>query len=225
MAAFLQAAREGADMVELDARLTRDGVLVVFHDRRLGRTARGWRAVRDLDATTLCRTSAGLWFGESFRHERIPLLMEVLERLPARIGVNIEVKTDGDRKRYPVLALRLATALRSTDRPILVSSFDHQFIRLFTTHAPTVPTGVIYMAVRDFRKRPAVMARSAGAGTFICSIAQLRRRFVVEGRARGIAVMVYGVNSRRHCRKAVLYGVNGIITNHPARMRLLVSQH
>jgi glycerophosphoryl diester phosphodiesterase len=219
LAAFRLAARHGADMIELDIRMTRDGALVVFHDRRLGRTARGWRPVRDSLLTELREKDAGRWFSARFAGEMIPLLAEILQNLRREIGINIEVKTDGDKRRRTMLAVRLAELLRHSGRTLLVSSFDHVFLRKFHTIAPGLPLGTLLMPVRDARRRPSVITRKTGATMFICSIAQLRRRHMRDAREAGLGVMVYGVTRPRQFRKALRAGVDGIITNHPLKMR------
>jgi glycerophosphoryl diester phosphodiesterase len=223
MAAFLLADRQGADMVELDVRLSRDGEPVVFHDRRLGRTARGWKRVSDHTLAHLRTLDAGRWFSDRFAGERIPTLREVLHRLPPRLGVNIEVKTDGDRKRRHLLASRLGAFLRPERRLLLVSSFDHRFLKIFHPYAAGIPTGALYMAVRDLRTRPSVLARRTGASVFICSSAQLRKRFVRDAREHGMRVLVYGVNTGRHLQRILRFGADGVITDHPRKIRSLVT--
>jgi glycerophosphoryl diester phosphodiesterase len=223
LAAFLQADRDRADMVELDVRLSLDGGLVVFHDRRLGRTAPGWRRINAVPSEGLQELDAGRWFGERFTGERIPSLRDVLDHLPHRTGVNVEVKTDGDRARRGLLASRLASELRTERRRLLVSSFDHHFLRIFRRHRPDIPLGVLYMAVRDLRLRPSTLARRSGAGTFICSAAQLRRRFCRDAGQHGMTVLAYGVNTRRHLQRALRLGVHGVITDVPRTIRSLVT--
>jgi glycerophosphoryl diester phosphodiesterase len=224
MAAFLRADRERADMVELDVRLSQDAELVVFHDRRLGRTAPGRKRIRDVTSTVLRGLDAGGWFGSRFVGEPIPALREVLHRLPQRTGVNVEVKTDGDRARRPLLASRLAALLRLERRRLLVSSFDHTFLKVFRELGTGIPTGALYMAVRDLRIRPSVLRRRTGASTFICSSAQLRKRYCRDAGRHGMTVLVYGVNTERQLRRAARLGADGVITDVPRLIRSLVSQ-
>src|SRR5512132_2317510 len=103
LAAFRLAAKVGVDMIELDVRLTADRHLVVFHDRRLGRTVRGSGPVWMKTLAELRDLDAGSWFGHRFRRERIPTLHEVFHAVPRSVGINIEVKTDGDSRRNPEL--------------------------------------------------------------------------------------------------------------------------
>jgi glycerophosphoryl diester phosphodiesterase len=225
-AAFARAVSDGADLIEFDIRMSRDGVLVVFHDRRLVRTTDGSGRVRDLPLSALRPLDAGAWFGRQFAGERIPTLEEVLESVPLRVGLNVEVKTDGDRRRNDAVAGELVRQLRARGgaRRVLVSSFDHGVLRTLHTIAPDLPLGVLYTAVRDFGTPPSVLCRRAGATVFICSRSQLRRRHCAEARSRGTAVLVYGVDRPEQLRHVLRMGVDGVITNTPHEIRRMLEE-
>jgi glycerophosphoryl diester phosphodiesterase len=227
LAAFRQAVRERADMIELDVRLSADGEPVVIHDRRLHRTTGVQGKVREWAVTELEQLNAGARFGRTFAGERIPRLATVLRTLPPTIGLNVEVKTDGDRRRSGLMVERLAELLRSTRgrRTILVSSFDHGFLRHFHRRFPEIPIGVLYSAVRDFGRSPARLARQAGGTAFICSRAQVRTRWIRIAHAENISVLVYGVNSVRQMIALRHREVDGVITNYPARLRRALYTH
>jgi glycerophosphoryl diester phosphodiesterase len=86
--AFRRAAELGADMVELDLHLSRDGELVVIHDARVDKTTDGAGEVRALTLAELRRLDAG-------RGERIPTLQEVIDALRSRCRLYIELKAPG----------------------------------------------------------------------------------------------------------------------------------
>jgi glycerophosphoryl diester phosphodiesterase len=146
--AFLLAVELGADGIELDVRLTRDGVPVLFHDRAL------W-----LDGTRLhCRPSAAV--ARSLRKmsiaelewpeiEHVPIvhrngataepvrLETVLEELPSALWVDIEIKAGRD---YDCrIAHVVRDCLRLRPERVLVSSFDHVLLHEFGRLAPAVP--------------------------------------------------------------------------------------
>ena len=87
-AAFALAVADGADMIEFDVRLSSDGVPVVFHDDRTGRTAKGNLAVGRTPAARL--RTVRLKNGEEF-----PFLADVLEIVGGIVPVNIESKAPG----------------------------------------------------------------------------------------------------------------------------------
>ncbi|MCP3990175.1 MAG: hypothetical protein GY724_13950 [Actinomycetia bacterium] len=94
MAAFVAAHELGADAVELDVHLSRDGVPVVHHDYLVDKTTSGTGPVFDLDWSDLADLDAGSWFDESFRGERIPRLEEVLEI--DQLDFEVELKGCGE---------------------------------------------------------------------------------------------------------------------------------
>jgi glycerophosphoryl diester phosphodiesterase len=227
LAAFRLAVASGADMIELDVRMSRDGRLMVIHDRRVDRTTNGSGSVFRKSAADLQALDAGSWYARRFTGERIPALQEVFHLLPCRIGLNIEVKTDGDRRRSELLARELGRLIRkkSRGRQVLVSSFDHHFLLKFHLLHPSVPTGALYLAVRDFGKRPSHIARRIGAHAFICSRAQVRKRFVTDAHTHRMVVAVYGVNRRSQLARMLELGVDAVITDHPGEMmRLLIGR-
>ncbi len=227
LAAFQMAAALGADMIELDVRMSRDGELMVIHDRRVDRTTDGSGSVFRKSAADLQTLDAGSWYARRFTGEKIPSLRTVFRLLPHRIGLNIEVKTDGDRRRGGLLAQELGRLIRkeSRGRQVLVSSFDHRFLVKFHLLCPSVPTGALYLAVRDFGKKPSRIGMQTGAHAFICSRAQVRKRFVTDAHTHRMVVAVYGVNRRSQLARMLELGVDAVITDHPGQMmRLLLSR-
>jgi len=220
MAAFRMAAEAGSDMIELDVRLTLDGELVVHHDRRIGRTTDGRGKICNKTLQQIRRLDAGSWFSSLFAGERVPTLREVLDWLPERLGLNIEVKTDGDRRRGLGLEKLCAVLLKETGirRKILVTSFDHLFLGRLHHVDPLLSTGVLYGSIRDAGKLPSALARRVGASAFICSRSQLRKRFVDDAHEHRLDVYCYGVNSTAHLAMAQRLGVDAVITDYPDRI-------
>ena len=90
--AFQRAWAAGADGVELDVRATRDGQLVVFHDRTLERTSNGRGPVGNFTLEEIRSLDVGSWFGPAFKGETAPTLDEVFESLPHDFLINVEMK-------------------------------------------------------------------------------------------------------------------------------------
>jgi len=220
MAAFRLAVDAGADMIEFDVRMTRDFELVVHHDRSLGRTSDGSGRVWDLTLEELRETDAGSWHSRRFAGERIPTLRQVLDELPRSVGLDIEVKTDGDRRRGVALPESVLLLVREARREgsVVVSSFDHRFLRRLHHLDPSLRLGALLLPVRDGFRSPSQIARRTGASMFICSRTQLRARHVRDARRAGLSVAVYGVNTAADLAKALHAGVQAVITDNPARI-------
>ena len=91
--AFELAERQGADGIELDVQLTKDGEVAVIHDEKIDRTGTGEGFVRDFTLAELKSLSFHNQM-EEYRGVKIPTLREVLELVkPGNMAVNIELKT------------------------------------------------------------------------------------------------------------------------------------
>lgn len=92
LAAFREAARLGAHMVELDVRASADGEVLVLHDARVDRTTTGRGRLSQLTSAAARSLDAGSWKGPSFAGERIPTLREVFDVLPRDLWINVQIK-------------------------------------------------------------------------------------------------------------------------------------
>lgn len=221
MAAFHKAVIAGADMIELDVRLTRDFHIVVHHDRNVRRTTTGKGNIWDLSLQQLRALDVGSWFDQKFHRERIPTLREVMEfLLPTNVNLNVEVKTDGDprkRARFEECVI-LIIMEKGFEKRVLVSSFDHKFIKRMRDLFPDIKTGALYHPVRDVRKKPSTICSRIGASAFICSLAQLRPKMITDAHAHKLVVASYGVNTPEQLDKAVGLGVDAVVTDWPEKM-------
>lgn len=144
LAAFRQSLAIGADGVELDVRLTRDGKLVVFHDRLLDRTSNGHGWVADRTLAELQSLDVGAWFGPAFKGEAPPTLDEVFETLPRDYLINVEMKVDINGMR--LIAHLVAEAVRRHQRwdSTLVASFNPMALHHLRQMGPRIARGYIW---------------------------------------------------------------------------------
>lgn len=220
LTAIHRAVEQGADMVEVDVRMTRDFFLVVLHDQDIRRTTNGEGLVWDYTLQELRTFDAGSWFSPKFKGERIPTLRQVMDALPPHVALNIEVKTDGEpRKR---LAMEEATILAIMEKKMedrtIVSSFDHDYLKRFHHLYPAIKTAALYMSVRDVAATPSKLHRSLGTSAFICSKTQLRKRFVEDAKQCKSPVACYTVNTVEELGKVIAYDIDAVITDHPAEI-------
>lgn len=92
IAAFKEAVRLGAHMIEFDVRMTKDGHLVILHDATVDRTTDGQGEISVLTFDEVKQLDAGSWKSEDFSGEEIPALHEVLAEMPENIWLNIHIK-------------------------------------------------------------------------------------------------------------------------------------
>jgi glycerophosphoryl diester phosphodiesterase len=227
MAAFRLAVEQQADWIELDVRLTKDFFLVVHHDRNVERTTNGKGSIWNFTLEELRMLDAGSWFGPQFKGERIPTLRQVMELLlPTDVKLNIEVKTDGDPRKYIALeeACILAVLEKRFEERAMISSFNHEFVKRVHNLYPSINTGVLYVPVLDRMKKPSKLAKSLGAKTFICSRTQIRKPMVEDARGGKTRIACYGVNSERHIAEIARMGVDMVITDFPARAKSVLTR-
>lgn len=92
LAAFREAVRLGAHMIEFDVALTEDGRLVLMHDSTLDRTTNGKGQVSEFTLAELKQLDAGSWKNSRFKGERIPTLDEALAIMPDNMWLNVHLK-------------------------------------------------------------------------------------------------------------------------------------
>ena len=218
--AFRLAAEEGADGVELDVQLSRDGQIVVCHDEKIDRTSDGKGWVKDYTLAELkqfdfCYRKPG------YRDVRIPTLAEVLELLkPTGLTVNIEIKTGiffYDRIEEKVLELVRAEGWE--DR-VIYSSFNHETLRTLRRLNPSCRTGILYA---DGPVDVVSYALRIGADALHPALYNLQYPGVLaEAREKGVEINVWTVNETEHLKYCVQAGVHAVITNVPEKARRVI---
>jgi len=93
LAGIRRAQEEGAGWVEFDVKLTSDGIPILMHDDRLGRTTNGKGKVALASLKDIQALDAGSWFAPEFAGERVPTLRATLELcIELGLGINVELK-------------------------------------------------------------------------------------------------------------------------------------
>src|SRR6185369_4417312 len=133
LAAFRLAWEQGADGIEADFRLTRDGRVVCLHDASTGRTTGVDLAVAETSLAELRRLDFGAWKGAHWAGERIPTLEEVLDRLPAGKRFFIELKS-GPEIIAPMK--RIFTAANVPTGQLRLLAFDADLVALLKEQLP-----------------------------------------------------------------------------------------
>lgn len=210
LASFLAAARAGARAVELDARLTRDGVVVVHHDAELGRTVAGEGLVEERAYADLAALDAGSWFSPEFAKERVPTLAQVFAALPTDFLVNVELKADAaNADALPGEALRVVQAAGALDR-VLVTSFDPQLADDYARLAGT-PAG----AILAFPPEEEDVEAWPGLRFLALASDAVEDLSLAMAKARGRTVLAWTVNSAGQGRALLEKGVASLITDRP----------
>ena len=229
LAAFSQAISDGADGIEFDVRLSRDGVPVVIHDATLKRTGLIDRLVSELTAAELREIDVGSWFAgtkkETFRAEKLPTLTQVFELFSASNGLlYIEMKCDEDKG--PLLAaevVRLTREARMAER-VVVESFDHAAIAAVKKIDAGIRTAALFepkltRPISTVRRLKMVDRALGVAADEIALHHTLAGVGVVEkARQAGLDVVVWTVDDPTWIKRARALDIKALIANDPASM-------
>lgn len=197
----------GPDVFELDVRVSRDGHLVVIHDRKVDRTTNGQGKVSELPLGFIKLLDAGYRFstdeGKSYpwrgKGVRIPTLVEILDAFP-RDRFNIEIK-----KVVPGIELQLAAIIgeRNLTEQVLVLSRDADMLIRLRHLDPRIETAAVI-------SEKTIIARVA-----VPSMKPIIKRLIRRAHSRGVRVEVWTVNDRETIRMLLEMGVDGIVTDYP----------
>ena len=143
LAAFELAIRQKADAIELDAKLTADGHVVVIHDQTADRTTIGTGNVANMELAQIKELDAGIHFDIQFTGEKVPTLREVFFRCAKRIPINIELTNYASI--FDNLPEKVVTIVREYGMEgfILFSSFNPIALLKVKKVLPEVPIGLL----------------------------------------------------------------------------------
>lgn len=192
-----------ADLAEVDLQRTRDGHIILLHDRTVNRTTNGRGPLAGLSLQEVRRLDAG-------KGQRVPTLDELLRAASGRIGLMLEMKMEG-------LAEDVVKSVKQARFPghLIYASFLHKEmlrVRDFDPHALTltlfegVPVNPVAI-VRDARATHAGIALDSLTPTFVKAL-----------RVAGTRIFTYTVNDPADIHYARSLGVDGIISNYPDRL-------
>lgn len=213
--AFALAMEQGADGIELDVQMTRDGELVVIHDETVDRVSDGTGEVRSytLEELKKLRVSNHM---EQYPDVRIPTLREVLELVnPGTMEVNIELKTGIFW--YPEIEKKVLELVQEEgmENRVIYSSFNHYSIQKIRELSPEAETaylfGDVILHVEEYASKTGV--KGLHPALYHVKMAD----FMKEYQASGLAVRVWTVNDEQQIEELIRQGADAVITNYPDR--------
>ena len=204
---FLKAIELGVDFVELDVRLTKDGIPVVIHDDKVDRTTNGSGPVSLYTLEKLKTLDAGSWFSSEFRGIRIPTLCEALEAIDGKVFVEIELKEDGAVE--PVVEIVEELGLV---RKVLVSSFQLDRLKRAKKICPKIP---LVWIVEKLNEEVVDAAIEVGVNRLDVLFSELTFDKVRAIHFRGLTVNGWVIDKLSDAELAVEMDVDNVTTNRP----------
>ena len=230
-AAFKKAIAAGADGIELDVRLSKDSIPVVFHDSTLRRLAKIERSVADLTAEELSKIDVGSWFNRAFPQkadagfsaETVPTLAGLLDFLHDYDGL-IYIELKGENSAIYALAEAVGDLIQRTDRlsNIVVKSFNLEGVKVVKRLLPAVRTAALFepKILNLLPKKTRILdeSRKCGADEISLHYSLATKKFVRLARENNFSTVIWTADHPAWVKRAFDYGISAIITNDPARL-------
>ena len=219
--AFQKALEIGVDEIELDLHSTKDGHLVIMHDATVDRTTDGTGAIADLTLAEIKALDAGSAFDERFRGERVPTWEEALDLVQGKVGLNVHLKEGGDPD--GAYERRVAEALRDSRmvQDSIMTCRDES-VEIFAGIDSRIECRIFraHRTPEEYIQRSVEMGlRTMQPGRDITT-----REFVEKAHAAGRLVNVFYADTPEDMRAFIVIGVDGILTNYPARLKMVLAE-
>lgn len=214
--------KSGSNGLEIDVHKTKDNKLVVIHDEDIQRTFKGKGLVKNMTLEELRNFKCRNKNFEDNLECRIPTLSEVLDIIKdTNVILNIELKTDEihyEDIEKDVIELVNRYGLK---RQIILSSFNHESIRICREIDSEIETGLLYYKEIE---NVVQYAKKLGANAIHPDLRLVSEELIKEANENNIKVNIYTVNSPIYMRKLIKAGVNGIFTDYPDLLDEIINE-
>ena len=211
-AAFQKAIELGADFLECDVHLSKDGELIIIHDDKVDRTTNGKGYVKDFTLAELKELDAGGNFHASFAGEQIMTLDEFLDEFYGQAGLLIDLKNP---LMYPGMEEKVVALLNEYKElnSIIVQSFDMKSMRKMTTLLPELEVALLMKpSIRNVSSQE-INDMTSFATYINFNVSYINKHVINEIHNQGGKVLVWSTKNQRWVDKAYQYNVDGIITD------------
>jgi len=206
---FEETVLSGADALELDVQICKTGELVVIHDMRVDRTTDGKGLVSQLTFSELRGLDAG-------DKEKIPTLVEVLDLVDNRIEIHIELKSAGTSEKTAALLDKYVKEGKYTFDNFVISSFDHHELVNFRRFNKECRVAAL-MAHIPLNYADVIQTDKLDLWSLNLKIDSTNPEFVRSAHEKGYKFLVFTVNDLEDREILRDMGVDGVITNFPAK--------
>ncbi len=218
------AADMGVEWVEMDVKLTRDQVPIIFHDDELDRTTNGHGLIKDHDWEDLKQLEAGSWFADSFTGISIPTLEEAVEEIiNLGLGLNLEIKPCPGRERETAeVALDLLSRIWDDHNKLLISSFQHVSLEVAHDLAEGWHRGLLLD--EEWPPNWVEIAKYLNVETININGNAVTREQVEDIIDLEKGILAYTINNPQRARLLQSWGVDGFFTDVPDVLRETILQ-
>lgn len=221
LAAFKLALQQGADGIELDAKLTADGQVVVIHDATVDRTTPHHGRVVDFRLNDLRKMDAGSHFDIAFKGEPIPSLEEVFKAVGLLTIINVELTNyAAPNDSLPDKVAELVHRHKLAGR-VIFSSFNPIALIRIRRLVPEAPVGLLTAPGPRGALLRSWIGGLLGYDALHPHYGDVTPSLVARAHRRGRKVFTWTVNPEDEIRRLIALNVDGIITDDPILGRRL----
>jgi glycerophosphoryl diester phosphodiesterase len=224
LAAFQLAIEHKADAIELDAKLTKDGEVVVIHDQTVDRTTDGKGRVDELTLPDIKELDAGSYFDVTFKNERIPTLREVFEIIKDRIIINVEITNYSSP--FDLLPAKIADLVKQNDlvNTVFFSSFNPIALRKIHQLLPNAPIGFLTFSGISGKLARSWLSHLIPYQSLNPAKQDVNVALLTKFHSKNKKVYVYTVNEPEEMNTLYKMGVDGIFTDDPLLARKVLNE-
>ncbi len=217
IAAFRRALEAGADGIELDARLTRDKVVMVLHDAGVDRISNGHGRLASMTQAEVELLDAGASFDRCFVGEQIPTLQKVFETFGPRLIYDLEIKNfDAPFNGLETRVLELVQRFGLEQR-VIVTSFNPRAVHFFRQRLPLAPVGLLLAGGRLGGLEESLYRCWVSDGVLGLTSGEFNEDFVA--RQKGREILVWGVKTAAEVCRVVKMGAAAVVADDPGMAR------
>ena len=222
MLAFQKAYEAGADGIELDVQLTKDGQVVVIHDEKVDRTTNGTGLVRDYTLEELRKLDASYIYTGEMGFNPIPTFEEYCAWVAGTdLVTNIELKTGV--YPYPIIEEKVWELLQKyqLEEKVIISSFNHFSVLRMKELAPSLKYGLLE---ESWLLAPGAYVASAGVACYHPYHGSLTADTVAEVKSHHIEINTFTVNDEDSVRRLRALGIDIVIGNFPDMVKRVLAE-
>ncbi len=216
--AFLQAIADKADYIELDVQETKDGIVVVHHDKDYKLSSNIDKAVHELTWAETAAIDIGSSFSKDFAGEAVISLEETLKLAKDKINVLIELKYYGYNQNLEQRVLDLVHQT-GMEEQVRYMSLNLEGIERLKSLAPTASVGYISSAAKigDLSK---INLDFVAVSTSLAT-----KKFISHIQRKGKKAAVWTIDDTDEMLKLANFNIDAIITNRPDKLREVLQRH
>ena len=213
LSAFSKALEVGADGLEMDVRLTKDGEVAVIHDRLVDRTTTGRGPVGTYTLKELKSLDAGSWYGSQFSRKQVPTLDEVFQAFPNDTLVYVEMKVRGHGAW--ALVSRVIDVIRRHQRweSTMVASFNPIALIMLRLAEPRIIRGYIWSANHPLPMRARWLSPLARPRWYAPDRSSFTPKLLAKLHSRGNLVAAWDIDASGHTNGLMKLGLDAVVTD------------